>query len=318
LVGIAQFHERRYGLRHIGGSLLAPLGWEDYQRRQGITELNELIVPPDDRSSLFVTLARWLDQGRWIAALVPGVSPEAALPPGLARRIVSVGKPYALFRRDLPATWDDLVSGLGKSMRDNVKYYPRLLLRHGHHVEFRVHETAAEMPEALHAFFRLHRARSQASAGVAHPDKFASRDRRDFLSDVAPALADRGRLKIGLLGVNGETVAAQMWFEMRNTLFVYYTGWNPDWYKYSVQLVATLECLKHGMARGIRRVEFLRAPADGTERNERWGTTKQVRVNLTLARRPAITSLLLRAPQLRRKLRLVTTARDPLAAQFVR
>ena len=33
--------------------------------------------------------------------------------------------------RHLPGSWAQFVKGLNKSMRDNVKYYPRLLAREG-------------------------------------------------------------------------------------------------------------------------------------------------------------------------------------------
>jgi CelD/BcsL family acetyltransferase involved in cellulose biosynthesis len=197
-------------------------------------------------------------------------------------------------------------------MRDNVKYYPKLLERTGHRFTLHVSDTSTAVTKALPAFFDLHRARANAPTAVAHRDKFAHRDRRSFLSEVAPVLADLGRLKVGLLQVDDAVVAAQIWLEMRDTMFIYYTGWDPDWSKYSVQLVATLECLKHGIGRGITRVEFLRGGAEGRDqRNERWETTRRVRVNVTLARTPAVAKLVLRVPRIQRRLRLNGTTLGP-------
>src|SRR5690349_23899290 len=69
----------------------------------------------------------------------------------------------------------------------------------------------------------------------------------------------------------------------RSTLFPYttlfrsyYSGFEPAWAKYGVQLVTTLEVLKHGMGRGIHHVEFLRG---GGQLKERWEDRKSTRLN---------------------------------------
>lgn len=309
LVGIAQFHERHLGPRYLGQTLIAPIGWEDQRRRQGMTEQNELIFPSAHLPALLAALSTWLERHCWTLAMLPGMQVPSPLPDGLSRRLVLTGKPNSFYCRTLPASYADFVSGLNKSMRDNVKYYPKLLERRGHRFALRVSDTSAAIPAALEVFFDLHRARARVSSTVVHRDKFAQKDRRSFLAEVAPLLADLGQLKVGLLDVDGAVVAAQIWLEMGDSMFIYYTGWDPAWSAYSVQLVATLECLKQGIDRRIERVEFLRGGADGNDqRNDRWGTARRVRVNVTLARRPALAKLLLRVPQVQRRLRLAGTS----------
>jgi CelD/BcsL family acetyltransferase involved in cellulose biosynthesis len=314
LRGIAQLHERRYGPRWIARSVIAPLGWEDHRRRQGLTEQNELIFPAADASILLAALSDWLDTQRWSVVLLPAMQSPSRLPAQLAKRVVLVGKPNWFYHRPLPPAWPEFVNGLGKSMRDNVKYYPKLLERRGHQYRFPVYDAPRDIPAALDVFFALHRARANAtSSSIKHRDKFAFKDRRSFLREVAPAMAALGQLRVGLLEVDGAPVAAQIWLEMGETLYIYYTGFDPDWSKFSVQLVATLKCLQDGMARGMRQVEFLRGGDDGNDqRNERWGTSKRVLVNVTLARRPALTKLVLGVPRVQRALRLggATVARD--------
>jgi CelD/BcsL family acetyltransferase involved in cellulose biosynthesis len=308
LVGIAQFHQRRLGPTRIGRTLLAPLGWEDHRRRQGITEQNELIIPAEHIDRVLIALGGWLREQRWTAALLPGMRVPIALPDQLSRRAVLVGKPNWFYSRPLPKSWEEFIAGLGKSMRDNVKYYPRLLERTGHRVELHVVDDPASVADAIRTFLDLHRARADVAAKVPHRDKFASKDRRSFLLDAAPVLAGLGRLKVGLLEVDAHIVAAQLWLEMGSTMFLYYTGYDPAWAKFSVQLVATLECLKDGMRRGMERVEFLRGgPAGVDQRNERWGSERRTRANVTLAHTPAAAKLLLRIPRVQRRLRLQGT-----------
>jgi GNAT acetyltransferase-like protein len=310
LAGIAQFYERHYGSRYVGPTLIAPLGWQDHRRRQGITEQSELLFPADRSGDLLTALSKWLDEHRWTVALLPGLQGPHQLPTGLSQKVVLAGKPSWLYYRSLPPTWPDFLSSLGKSMRDNVKYYPRLLERTGHPFRLRVADASAPVSTALRTFLDLHRARAAAAtSAITHRDKFAHKDRRAFLLEVGPILADLGQLKVGLLEVDEKVVAAQIWLEMRDTMFLYYTGYDPAWSKFSVQLVATLECLKVGMARGIQRVEFLRGGAKRQDqRNERWETSHRERVNLTLAHRPAVPRLLLRLPRVQRRLQLHGTS----------
>lgn len=305
LVGVAPFHVRRYGPGNLGPRVFAPLGWEDRQRRQGMTEQNEFILPGAHRPALLAALGTWLNDHRWTLAMLPGMEVPNSLPETLSQKVVLVGKPNWFYHRALPSSWPEFVAGLRKSMRDNVKYYPKLLERRGHRCRFHVSETAATVPAALKVFFDLHRARAGAVSTVVHRDKFACSDRRSFLREVAPLLADLGHLKVGLLEIDDVIAAAQITLEMGDTMFIYYTGYDPAWSNFSVQLVATLECLKQGIERGVKRVEFLRGGVQrDDQRNERWDTAKRVRVNVTLARRPAMASLLLRIPRLRRGLRL--------------
>jgi len=310
IVGIAPLHQRRYG-PFLGPSILAPLGWEDHRRKQGITEQNELLFPSSHRAGLLAALSSWLEGRAWSLALIPGNQMPPPLEGWAAEKLVLLGRPMWSYYRSLPATWAEVVAGLGKSMRDNVKYYPRLLERSGHRTTLRVCATPADVAAATPAFLRLHQARATSGASVAHEDRFRFSDRRAFLMEVGPMLAAAGKLKVGLLEVDDSIVAAQVWLETGSTMFIYYSGFDPAWSHFSVQLVATIECLKDGIGRGLTSVEFLRG---GGLAKERWETSKRLRVNVTLARRPALARLLLSVPRIRRGLRLRGTSANPTGA----
>lgn len=314
VIGIAPLHQRRYGpLR--GLSVLVPLGWEDHRRKQGMTEQNELLFPAAHRLPLLAALSRWLQERPWSLTLLPGNQLPLPFDGWLAEKLVLLGKPTRSYYRSLPATWADVVAGLGKSMRDNVKYYPRLLERSGHRATLRVCATPTEVSAAIPVFFELHRARAHSGAAVAHEDRFRFHDRRAFLTGVGPVLAATGKLKVGLLEVDDSVVAAQIWLETGGTMFIYYSGYDPSWSRFSVQLVATIECLKDGISRGFSSVEFLRG---GGHAKERWETSNRLRVNATLARRPTLARLLLRVPRIQRSLRLRGTSANPIGAYGTR
>jgi CelD/BcsL family acetyltransferase involved in cellulose biosynthesis len=297
-IGIAQFFEQRYGLRGAGPRALFPIGWEDSSRKQGLTEQWELLFPPEDRAQLMMALSSWLKHNRWGAVLLPSLPVGYQPVPWMEAHAVAVAQPVSSFYRSLPDSWEGFVAGLKKSMRDNVKYYPRLLARRGHAVSFEIATSPEEVSRALPILFDLHRSRSLAATGIMHSDKFGDRDRRAFITAVSPVLARSAQIRIGILYVDQAAVAAQLWLEQLDTVFIHSSGYLPEWSDYSVGMVATLEAIKDAIGRGLSRVEFLRGEYHS---KERWGTSRRSLAHLILGRQPKLQRLLL-APAPVRKL----------------
>jgi CelD/BcsL family acetyltransferase involved in cellulose biosynthesis len=143
--------------------------------------------------------------------------------------------------------------------------------------------------------------------GVAHKDYLEREDHRSFLNEVGPRLAARGEMKVGLLEVGDEVVAAQIWLEESKTLFLYYSGYKPEWSKYSVAMITTSEILKNGIGRGLDRVEFLRGTG---QFKTRWDTHQRTQLEVTWASHARSIRALLgsyrSARQLLRRLRRAT------------
>ena len=292
-VGIAQLQERRLGLGRASFRTVKPIGWED-GGNQGLTEHLELLFPAAHRAALLSELGRRLGDGGPGTLWLPGIGVDEKLPSSLERQVIHGQVPVPFHHRQLPDDWSAFIQSLGKSMRDNAKYYPRLLERRGFQAEFEVAATPAEVRAALPVLIELHRTRAQAEhvSSVRHWDHFYEPRRREFMLEIAPRLAAEGKLKVGLLRIGGEAVAAQIWFEQRRTLWLYYSGFLPEWSKYSVALVATLEVLKQGLARGFDRVEFCRG---GGQLKERWDTEARVQRNLVCASSPRLGRAFLKA-----------------------
>ena len=281
LVGIAPFHERRHG----GWiSSLVPIGWGNL-----LTEQLEFLFPRHERRLLMAELHRHLleTDHAWVG--VSGLEPDdlASGFPGLGI-VNEVRLPFEY--RELPPTWDEMVRGLNRSMRGNVKYYPRLMQRSGCPHRFRIASTPADVSAALPIVYRLHSARAAAPDGVTHKNYLERDDHRAFLDEVAPMLAARGEMKVGMLEVQGEVVAVQIWMEKAKTIFLYYSGYLPEWSKYSVAMVTTSEILQDGISRGLNRVEFLRGTGHF---KTRWDTTRRFQLEVTLARRATEVRVLL-------------------------
>jgi len=280
LLGIAQLHERRHGWV----TSLVPLGWGNL-----LTEQLELLFPRLERPRLLAALRGHLMESAWGWVGLSGLEDDE-LTEGLEGLAVAsqVNMPFEY--RDLPGTWEEMVRGLNRSMRGNVKYYPRLMLRDGFSFEVRFAESAADVSAALPTIYRLHAARAANQDGVAHKDYLERADHRAFLDEVAPLLAARGEMKVALLEVGGQVIAGQVWLERGKTMFLYYSGYLPEWSRFSVAMITTSEILKHGIARGLDRVEFLRGTGHF---KTRWDTRRRYQLEVTWARRAKTLRVLL-------------------------
>lgn len=293
VVGIAQLFERRY----LGSMrLLAPLGWGD-GHDQRLTEQLEFIFPAGDPRP-WRALAAWLGEQRRCLVWLPGLTGAEAWPPSIQARLVMATR-ERYHHRGLPQTWEQLATHLNKSMRDNVRYYPRLMLRHGHPFAFDVASSPEHVSASLPTLFRFHRLRANIQLEVQHADHFCAPSRRAFMLEAAPLLASLGQLRIGVLRVAGRPIAAQMWLEKAHTMFLYYSGYEPSWSRYSVALIATVEAIKDGISRGIDRLEFL---LGGGQSKRRWDTEQRFRQPALLVPHPAMVPVLSRFRRLRREL----------------
>jgi CelD/BcsL family acetyltransferase involved in cellulose biosynthesis len=165
--------------------------------------------------------------------------------------------------------------------------------RRGLDYSYEIASTPSEISAVLPILFQLHRERAESTMKIAHDNYFEYPNRRAFIREVAPLLAETGRVRIGIIRISEEPVAIQMWLEQGTTMFLYYSGFLPTWRNHSVALLATIGAFKDGIARGVRQIEFL---AGGGHPKARWDTTQRVHSNIWLVRRPRVTKFLFSLP----------------------
>ena len=171
--------------------------------------------------------------------------------------------------RSLPATWAEFKQSLGKSMRDNIAYYPRLLNREGHAWSVRIARTPEEVAEAAPALIRLHGLRVNSDRGPVHLDHLPGPVQKDFLCAVLARLADAGQAAVAVLEVDGQPVAAQAVLETAGRLAFYYSGFDPQWHRYSPVTVLHIAVIQDAIARGLSGLDYL---PEAEPWKTRWGT----------------------------------------------
>jgi CelD/BcsL family acetyltransferase involved in cellulose biosynthesis len=176
--------------------------------------------------------------------------------------------PVQDFILDLPASWEEFRSGLKRNIRESLRHCYNSLKRDGHRFEFLVIEEPEDVRRHLDRFLELHRLRANMDPAVPHPDRFASRVCRNFLYEVCERLAARGALRLFALQIGSSIVAMRLGFVAGDSLYFYYSGFDPQWARYSVMTTTVAEAIKYAMAHGLKTVNL--SPTREVSKT-RWG-----------------------------------------------
>ena len=79
-----------------------------------------------------------------------------------------------------------------------------------------------------------------------------------FFRAVANAMAEQGLLRLNVLELEKSTVAATMCFDYRDTVYLYNSGYEPDYGGLSVGVISKALCIKDGIERKKKRFDFLK------------------------------------------------------------
>lgn len=233
-----------------------------------ITEIRASLMDP-----VYETRAAWLVQRQladsrsidWIswgmisdafAAVLAGGAPLKYQPPLLD---------YVL---DLAPTWELMQANLKRNIRESIRHGYNSLKRENLGFEFRIAQSPGEVADALELFFTLHTLRANLRGAVAHPDHFAGDRARRFLRDVCGRLANRGMVRVFQLAIRGEVVATRIGFLVGNSLYLYYSGFDPRFASYGVMTTTVVETIKYAIAQRIAAINL--SPGNDVSKT-RWG-----------------------------------------------
>jgi CelD/BcsL family acetyltransferase involved in cellulose biosynthesis len=174
----------------------------------------------------------------------------------LSRAGLPLSAGVAFYTLDLPPTWEALKSSGGRNLKESLRKCYNSLRRDRLEFRLTVVSKRADVGGALVDFFRLHSARASSVETLHHNDVFAHPACRSFLLDVCGQLADQGELRIFRLEVGGKLVATRIGFVLGESLYLYYSGYDPAYGKYGVMTTTVAEAIKDSIARGLRQVNL--------------------------------------------------------------
>jgi CelD/BcsL family acetyltransferase involved in cellulose biosynthesis len=168
---------------------------------------------------------------------------------------------------DLPSDWQEFRATLPRNIRESLRHCYNSLRREGHRFEFVVARDRVEVRSALNRFLQLHTLRANMPWGPVHPDRFAAHSLKAFLYAVCEGLAGRDAVRVFQLCIAGEVVASRIGFVIGDSLYFYYSGFDPAWARYSVMTTTMAEALRYSIANGLKTVNL---SVTGDQAKERW------------------------------------------------
>ncbi len=172
------------------------------------------------------------------------------------------------FVLDIPPTWEEFRLGLKRNIRESLRHCYNSLKRNHHRYELRVIQDPAGIREGVDRFLELHIMRAGLKNAEKHPNRFASKASRDFLYEVCERLAPSGTVRLFQLRVDSQIVAMRIGFVVNDSLYLYYSGFDPAWARYSVMTTTMAEAIKYAIAQRFRTVNL--SPTKDIAKT-RWG-----------------------------------------------
>jgi CelD/BcsL family acetyltransferase involved in cellulose biosynthesis len=160
------------------------------------------------------------------------------------------------FVLDLAPTWEEFRRRLKRNIRESLRHCYNSLKRDNHSFELQVIEELPELRRGLDRFLELHALRAGLKTTAMHPDRFASQVTRDFLYEVCERLSRRGAVRLFQLKVGSQIVAIRIGFLVGDGLYLYNSGFDPRWSRYSVMTTTVAEVIKYAIAHGIKTVNL--------------------------------------------------------------
>jgi len=154
---------------------------------------------------------------------------------------------------DLLPTWEEYLHTLTPKQRRETGRRFRRLEEEGD-INYRVVENAE--PEALDIFFRLLRKSREDKAA------FMTAQMESFFRSLADTMSEAKLLRFGILEISGKPVAAVMCFDYNDRVYLYNSGYDPEYGYLSVGLMSKLLSIKDSIERGRKVYDFLKGPEE--------------------------------------------------------
>jgi len=191
----------------------------------------------------------WVDWG----GLLAGSPAEQVITAHRGVRVLEERQCYVLA---LPSSWEEFRATRGRNVKESIRKCYNSLRRDGLAFAFEVAATPDEVPCALERFFVLHCARAAQRTGEHHANVFSTPAARRFLVELCGRLAPDGGVRVFQLRVGAEIVASRIAFVTGDSLYFYFSGYDPRWARYSVMTTTFVEAIKYAIGAGFRSVNL--------------------------------------------------------------
>ena len=152
---------------------------------------------------------------------------------------------------DLPATFEEYLGGLDTKQRHEVRRKMRRLGEEGE-IEYRFIDSGGALKPAMDTFFKMFVESRQDKAA------FLTEQMKSYFNLLADTMAGNGLLRLGVLELDNKPVAEIMCFDYNDCIYLYNSGYDPQYVSLSAGLLSKVYAIKDSIERGKKRFDFLK------------------------------------------------------------
>jgi CelD/BcsL family acetyltransferase involved in cellulose biosynthesis len=226
---------------------------------QNITEVTGPLCARADEPSFHQTLLDHIFEHRaeWDCAMLDGLRAEGPGPAMVARYARPVWvEDVRDFILPLPTSWREFKASRSRNIKESLRKCVNSLRRDGLSPTFRVVSDARELRRALDVFIQLHAARAALHQTVFHDNVFAAPAARSFLYEVADRCSAVDQLRVFSMELDGRTVATRLALVVGRSLYLYYSGYEPEYAKYGVMTHVVARAIQYAIENGFETVNL--------------------------------------------------------------
>ena len=222
-----------------------------------ICDYMDFVVAPGRSEGFFPALLGALQEESWSELELRGLrdgSPTLSELPALAERAgytVEREEEAVAPRVVLAPSWDEYVASLSKKNRHELRRKLRRLEAAGE-TELKIYTSREEVTARLPMLLRfMVESRTDKAA-------FMSEQMGRFFHRMVQELSNQGLLRLYELELDAKVVASVLCFDQGGQIYLYNSGYDPQYASLAVGLVSKALCLRDAIESGRHCVDFLR------------------------------------------------------------
>ena len=152
---------------------------------------------------------------------------------------------------DLPSTWEEYLATLTAKQRHEMRRKLRRLSKLGK-VDYHSVKNSVAVPDAMNIFLKMF--------SESRKDKatFLTTQMELFFRSLADTMAKAGLLRLDILELDTLPTAMVMCFDYNDCIYLYNSGYDPQYSYLSVGLLSKALCIKESIQEGKKRIDFLK------------------------------------------------------------
>ena len=152
----------------------------------------------------------------------------------------------------LPPTWEEYLTRLDGKQRHELRRKMGRLEKSGINMSYRTLEGDDAINTGLGNFMKLFSESRKDKAA------FMTAQMETFFRSLANAMSQAQLLRLGVLELNNKISAMVMYFDYNNSIWLYNSGYDPDYSDLSVGLISKVFCIQDSIQKGRKKFDFLK------------------------------------------------------------